>query len=101
MIFDWTVTLGNVLTILGFLVTGLVAILAMKQNIAILAIRMSTVEKTLSEISHAVLDLARQGERLTSVERRLEDNSRIRSEQLDAMNKRIDDISRRLGPVQL
>lgn len=83
MVFDWTVSLGNIFTAIAFVGAGLLAFFALRQQVAILAIqfamlgtRLHELEKDTDKIASALIELARQETRLSAIDMRLNDMSR-------------------------
>lgn len=71
MTFDWTLTLGNVLTFVGFIITGITFVLFMRSDIMILAHRVTNIEGALRELVQANLALAEQKGRMEQIDERL------------------------------
>jgi hypothetical protein len=77
--FDLTITLGNILTILAMGVAGFGFIWAMKSDIKVLLGRLDNVEGAVAKLTDALIQLARQEVRLDAhADRiaRLEDRER-------------------------
>jgi hypothetical protein len=77
---DFTITLGNVLTILGFIIGGWIFVSAMRsrldvQTVEIQVLKDAAIEqgKQLASFAKALVELARQDERLNSLDRRVEE----------------------------
>ena len=62
--FDATVTLGNVLTIVGMGVAGIAFVLAMKGELRVFAQRLDKLESVMGRVTEALVELARQEVRL-------------------------------------
>jgi hypothetical protein len=62
--FDLTITLGNILTILAMGVAGFGFIWAMKSDIKVLLGRLDNVEGAVAKLTDALIQLARQEVRL-------------------------------------
>ena len=62
--FDATVTLGNILTLVGMGVTGLAFVLSMKGELRVFAQRLDKLESVMGRVTDALVELARQGVRL-------------------------------------
>lgn len=78
VVIDWTINVGNLLTICGFMLGGMMFVLAIRSDVNsikmagnISAERLKNVELELKQMSQAMLDLARQDERLKYAERRI------------------------------
>jgi len=87
------INLGNVLTIIAFIVGGLAFVYTLRsdievhaQRIQMIADRFGIVEVKMERLSEVVVALARQEERLLAMDQRML-----------AQGARIDDLSRRLG----
>jgi len=69
MAFDWTISLGNILTILGFIGAVIAFFVAVRRDITELATRLQPLETALKELTASLTVLARQDERVKSLER--------------------------------
>jgi hypothetical protein len=58
MVFDWTVTLGNVLTVAGFVVAGFAIVWSIKMDVLLLTQRIVSLEKELEKLSDIVSSTA-------------------------------------------
>jgi len=54
MIFDWTVSVTNVITVIGVMFGGLIALLSMKSDLRIISIRVERAETDLKNISEKI-----------------------------------------------
>ncbi len=82
MIFDWTVSLGNLISLVGFIGVGLSMFYGMRADIRLLNARIVNVEgdlnkidQTLQQIVKVFVEVARQDERMSSMDRRMNDLS--------------------------
>ena len=73
MILDMTVTLGNLLTIVGFILSGMMAFLAMRSDLRILNMQVESLDKRLQQLGNVVRDLAIQDQRISVIEEQIED----------------------------
>lgn len=73
MALDTSVNLGNLLTIVSFLVGGLVFVLVMKNQIELLGVRIAMIETALNGFKGVLETLARQDERLGAMAQQIED----------------------------
>lgn len=73
MTFDWTISLGNIITIFGFALSGLIAAAMLKSDVRMLGQRMGALEKDVDNIANVIVQIARQEERLSSIDRRAND----------------------------
>ena len=78
MAVDWTVNIGNMLTVIGFLFGGLLFVFAIRSDVnsikaaeAVSIARLKNVEIELSKMTQAIVEIARQDERMKSFERRM------------------------------
>lgn len=78
--FDSTITLGNILTLVGFLFGGWTFVWTMKGRIDVLSDEIKalkeqsvTQSKQIADFAQALVELARQDERLNAIDRRVED----------------------------
>lgn len=84
--FDWTISLGNVLTI-GFSIASIIAIIAaMRIQLRYLEARMELMEREIKKLVEILVQQGRQDERLTAVDGRLL-----------AQGARIDDLTRQIN----
>lgn len=71
MIFDWTLTLGNLLTVVGFCGAGVMFVLFMRSDMLVLANRVSNLEGAVRELVQINLTMAEQRGRLHTLEERV------------------------------
>lgn len=78
--FDWTVTLGNLLTVIGFAISGIAFVMMMRSDLRLLALRIDNVEETMKELAKSQYVISEQkGEidgirdRVNMVSRRLDE----------------------------
>jgi hypothetical protein len=76
MIFDWTISLGNLITVFGFAMSGIIFVMLMRTDIRLLSQRVGAVEKVMENVVEASLELAKQGAALKVVEDRINAISR-------------------------
>lgn len=69
---DWTVNLGHILTVAGFVGVGAGVIYGVRRDVAILSSRLNPLEAAVLKLTEILERLGRQDERLKSVERDLE-----------------------------
>lgn len=72
MIFDWTMTLGNLLTVAGFFFSGIAFVLFMRSDLMVLANRVSNIEGALRELVQANLSMAEQRGRIETLDDRVD-----------------------------
>lgn len=72
MIFDWTLTLGNLLTVVGFAGAGVLFVLFMRSDMLVLANRVSTLEGAVRELVQVNLAMAEQRGRLQTLDERID-----------------------------
>ena len=79
MIFDWTISLGNILTVAGFGFSGIIFVMMMRGDMMVLGQRISNIESVLKDLASAALVVAKQegrretlDERLNAISRRLD-----------------------------
>ena len=71
MIFDWTISLGSLITIVGFIVSGLIFVMMMRADMMVLGQRINNVEMILKDLAAAGLAVARQEARIETLDERL------------------------------
>lgn len=74
MIIDWTISVGNILTLAAFVAAGIAIIVAVRRDVAVLSTRMIPLESAITRLSDILEKIARQDERLKAVERDIERN---------------------------
>ena len=80
--FDNTITMGNLIQIVAMLLGGLYFLYTIKQEIALLANsqrnfveRLGKIDTDLAQLANVTIEIARQGERMTAQDRRLQELS--------------------------
>jgi len=80
MTFDWTISLGNILSIGGFGVGGIVFVLMMRGDMMVLGTRIAAVELAMRDLAHSQLAVATAiakvealDERMNMISHRLDD----------------------------
>ena len=76
MQFDWTISLGNLLTVGGFAFSGVIFIMMMRSDMMVLGQRINSIEGILKDLSSAALMVARQEARIETLDERLNAISR-------------------------
>jgi hypothetical protein len=71
-LFDPTINYGHILTAVSFIVAGTAAFFGMKVELQNLDQRVAKIEATLQQLANVVVQTARQDERLTAIERRVD-----------------------------
>lgn len=71
--FDWTVKLGDVLTIISFLGIGIAAYFDIRSKLSVHSLRLTTIEDTLKNTQGTVTQLAVQDTRLNNMESDIRD----------------------------
>lgn len=72
--FDWTISLGNVLTLGGFAFGGVAFVYAVRQDVAVLAERLKPLEAAVVQLTNILVTQARNEVRLDAVERDMKRN---------------------------
>lgn len=84
--FDWTVTIGNLLTIISFLVVGSGFIYAIRAKVDAVSTRLLVIEKEIHTLVDILIQQGRQDERMTAMDARIANQG-----------ARLDDITRRFN----
>ena len=84
MTFDWTISLGNLLTVLGFGGSGVIFVMMMRGDMMVLGQRVSSVEDALKELAKASYAVARQEARIETLDERVNVISRRLDETISA-----------------
>jgi hypothetical protein len=88
----FTVSLGNILTIVSFILGGLAFIWSMKGDLKISSMRLTNIEVEITELRKVIVTMARQEERINSMDERL----LAQGKRVDAQGDRITSIDRRV-----
>jgi hypothetical protein len=80
--------LGNLLTIITFIIGGLGFVYTIRADVKVTSVRLSAVEKELSELRRVVVDIARQEERLNAIDQRMI----MQGQRLDDTNRKVDKL---------
>ena len=90
MIFDWTISLGNILSLSGFGLGGVVFVLMMRGDMLVLGVRVAAVELALRDMAHSQLAVATAitkvealDERMNVISRRLDDHINLTNQRGD------------------
>ena len=90
MIFDWTISLGNILSLSGFGLGGVVFVLMMRGDMLVLGVRVAAVELALRDMAHSQLSVATAitkvealDERMNVISRRLDDHINLTNQRGD------------------
>ena len=93
MTFDWTVSIGNVLTVIGFLGAAALFVFGMRgkldlfgQRLVMIERQVGVVEKQLGKLSEAMIQLAVEKTRLDGI-----------SERVNALDRRWDELRHGVG----
>ena len=71
MVFDWTISLGNILTIVGFAGSGVIFVMMMRGDMMVLGQRVNSLEIAFRQLTEATVNVARQEARITTLDERL------------------------------
>ena len=86
--FDWTISLGNLLTVLGFCVSGIAFVSMMRTDLKLVGQRIGQVENRVSTMEEAFRDLNRTMAIVAGTQAKaLEMDKRI-----DAISRRVDEF---------
>lgn len=72
--FDPTITLGNAISVAGFIAGSILCVAAVRRDVAILATRLTPLEGAVAKMLELLQAVSRQDERLKAVERDVERN---------------------------
>lgn len=72
MNFDFTISLGHLIAIGGFVATGFGVIFAVRNDVAVISSRLDPLEAAILKLTDILERLGRQDERLKNIERDLE-----------------------------
>lgn len=110
---DWTINIGHIVLMLGFLGSLVGLYVGLKQGVAILAVKLDTfggrminVENDLKSINNVLRDVAVQNERMNSMEDRIESIDKKTEEhrqwvrdQIANLNKEVMELVKRSSVV--
>jgi len=71
MIFDWTISLGNILTVDGFAGSGVIFVMMMRSDMIILGNRVTNIEGALRELVQSNIALAEMRGRFQTMDERV------------------------------
>ncbi len=93
MNFDWSINLGHVIAVVGFMISGAGVVWALRADLKVLAQRVTSLETSFLKIADVLVHIGRQEERLNAHERRISrvEDDRRASEQ----DRRINDLENR------
>jgi hypothetical protein len=80
MIFDWTISLGNILTIVGFCFSGVIFVMLMRADMLVLGGRVTNLEAALRELMQSNIAIAEMRGRFQTMDERMT----MLSERLDS-----------------
>ena len=90
MTFDWTISLGNILSLSGFGLGGVVFVLMMRGDMLVLGVRVAAVELALRDMAYSQLAVATAitkvealDERMNVISRRLDDHINLTNQRGD------------------
>ena len=72
MLFDWSINLGHILTILAFVFGGLSFALTIRSDIGMIRNRIDLLDYEMKKIAEILVTLARQDERLNNLSKRID-----------------------------
>ena len=87
MTFDWTISFGNLLTVIGFAGSGIIFVMMMRGDMMVLGQRVSNLELAFRQLTDATVNVARQEARITALDERLTMISRRLDEHITRATK--------------
>ena len=88
---DWTFNVSNLLALISFSVLGIGFMYTMKMDMRVGSEKLRNIERDVSEVRVAIVQIARQDERITALDKRIV----LQGERLDATQKDVNEIVRR------
>jgi len=88
MIVNWSVDIGNLLAVATFLITGTGVIYTIRESLKTLVLRVNLLESEVKKLSEILVALGRQEERLTAMDRRIDDLRRGKGFVLEDFNRK-------------
>lgn len=89
--FDWTVSIGNALTIISFIGGGIVFVVTVRNRVSSLAERMLSVETELTKLVAVLVQQGVHEERMRALDQRLAAQGQRLDETIVRFNRYIDD----------
>lgn len=86
MLFDWSINLGHILTILSFVIVGSGVLYSMRERMESMANRLHTLEEDIKTLITILIQQGKQEERMTAMDARVANQG-----------ARLDDITRRFN----
>ena len=71
MNFDWTISLGNLLTVFGFAGSGVIFVMMMRGDMMVLGQRVTSLEVAFKQLVDATISVARQETRISALDERV------------------------------
>jgi hypothetical protein len=71
MTFDWTISLGNILTVVGFCFSGVIFVMLMRADMLVLGTRVTNLEGALRELMQSNIAIAEMRGRFQTMDERM------------------------------
>ena len=94
------INLGNILTIVTFLVMGAGTIYTLKNDVRYQSQRLDNIEDTMRKIQDVLIKVAVQDERLAAMDQRMMLQGQRIDDVMRTIGTRMDDLSRRVDSVR-
>ena len=88
--FDWTISVGNALTIISFLGGGLVFVVTVRNRVGSLSDKMVSVETKLEQLVKILIQQGRHEERMNAMDARVAAQGQRLDETISRLNRFID-----------
>lgn len=114
MSIDTTITIGNLLTLIGLIAAFAVFLMAFRTDIRVLVTRIDQIDKeliamreeikqmslTTDRIGTVLIEMATQRTRMDGIDKRLDDTIAVRQRMQDDLESRFDGLEQRLRAVE-
>lgn len=90
--FDWTVNLGNALTIVSFIGGGIIFVVTIRGRVDALTGRISFVEQELKKLLEVLIEQTRHSERMTAMSARMLALEQRHDQLAERVNRRLNHI---------
>lgn len=91
LMFDWTISIGNALTIISFLAGGLAFVVTVRNRVNSLSDKMLSVETKLEQLVEILVQQGRHEERMNAMDQRVAAQGQRLDETIVRLNRSIDE----------
>ena len=91
VMFDWTISVGNALTIISFIGGGIVFVVTVRNKVNSLAEKMVSVDTKLEQLVEILVQQGRHEERMNAMDQRIAAQGQRLDETIGRLNRVIDE----------